>query len=505
MQHPPKRAPQKRRMTRKALVILTAALLVLALALVLLLPTIKRLVPSNRYPLTDVVAHDKTLATHEASALDSIEIAHIAGDSYTLRQQNGAMYLERDGELLAIDPEYSRELMELATTISVQNTVTADKAEVAGHLSDMGFDPPQTVVRVRYLDGGEQTIELGLGVPETTYSYYRWSGDDGIYMCDIGVAETFAMTANRLLPVEQPTLEKSLIDRVTLSLAGGRTLAMSFATDAAGSVSGWLESPYRYPMSAEAADAMLTAITNFRLGVPTGELTEQNRVEYGFDQPLVVVNIHRQAGARAIVSESGELTAEPLEEQTVTLTLGRETGDYFYTCLYDGHCYEVSRFLCAAMVEADAARLVTLKPADLGGAAIAAIAAQTGAGTLDARVTRTERVLANNQLATDDSGNILYDAAVTINGEAATVAQFDALTQRLAELTVGGALEEGWSPDGKTPRWRLTLVTEGGTTREIAAYALDAFSDALVVDGTALHYASADALEAALAEWTPAL
>lgn len=50
------------------------------------------------------------------------------------------------------------------------------------------------------------------------------------------------------------------------------------------------------------------------------------------------------------------------------------------------------------------------------------------------------------------------------------------------------------------PRWRIVLTTVGGATREIAAYRLDAFSDALAVDGVAIHYVHEEAIDLILAD-----
>ena len=113
----------------------------------------------------------------------------------------------------------------------------------------------------------------------------------------------------------------------------------------------------------------------------------------------------------------------------------------------------------------------------------------------------TERVLPNNDIETDADGNIVYDTAVTLNGEEADAELLTTLTTRLNALTVSGDLTDAWTvPEGETPRWRIVLTTEGGSTRELAAYRLDAFSDALAVDGVAIHYAHEEAIDLILAD-----
>ena len=110
-------------------------------------------------------------------------------------------------------------------------------------------------------------------------------------------------------------------------------------------------------------------------------------------------------------------------------------------------------------------------------------------------------MLPNNDLETDENGDPVYDIAVSVNGETADAEILTTLTTRLNALTASGSLPSGWAvPQGEEPRWRIALTTAGGTQREIAGYRLDAFSDALAVDGVALHYVHEEAVDLVLAD-----
>lgn len=122
---------------------------------------------------------------------------------------------------------------------------------------------------------------------------------------------------------------------------------------------------------------------------------------------------------------------------------------------------------------------------------------------MDIRITRTEQVLQNNELATDDNGNILYDTLITLNGESIPEAKYNQLLEGLQGLTASDDLDPSWLQTTASPRWRMTITTTGGTTRTILAYPLDAFSNALVVDGVAKHYIHVEALEIAIGEFLP--
>lgn len=494
MQHP-QRVRDKRRLSRRALIIILCALLALSVALVLLLPALRRdaaTEAATARPST-VVA----LARHDAATLASVTITPREGAEYTLVYSDGALRLESGGALLDIREDSSKEIIEAVTVLTAQDSVASDAAELNGHLSEMGLEPPFAAATARYTDGREELIEIGGGVPETSYSYFRWSGDAGIYMCDSGVADALSQPSDRLLPVPVPELHKALIDNVTLTSSAGESIELRLNTADDGSVSGYMLSPWKYPVSAEAAQTVMNAVCGVALGAPL-----EGADDYGFESPLCVIEAHRDEGMRTTIAEDGQLVYEALPEASFRFVIGREEGEYYYTCLYEGEGFLVSRLLFSPLVGVKAEELCSRAPF-VTGAELSALTVRTGEGVLDVRVRRTERVLPNNELETDADGSVVYDTAITINGEAAAAEQYDALIGRLEAITVSGRLPADWTAQGKTPRWSATLESADGEARTLAAYALDAFSDALVVDGTALYYLNIEALQIGLGEWTP--
>ena len=264
------------------------------------------------------------------------------GEAYTLLYREGELLLQgTGGDLLPVDPALSENILEAATAITVQDTVTRDGEEVRGHLEDMGLEPPQIEVRVLYQGGREDTLSLGWKVPETGYYYFRWSGDPGVYMCDQGIYQSFEYTARLLLPVERVALAQPLIDRIRLRLRGQELLVLRFATDGQGSLSAALESPFAYPLDVAAAQALLTTAAQFRLGAPREDITWENRGDYGFEGPLAEVEIHQREGVLDQVDEAGALAPGVEPEQILAFVLGEKAG-VFYTCQYGGRYYDVS-------------------------------------------------------------------------------------------------------------------------------------------------------------------
>ena len=495
---------RKRRLSARAKVLLALLLLVaLAAAFVLLLPAIRLRFPSLLEQKQQANLTFRTLDKGDQNTLDTIVVSHADGETYTLRYRSERLYLvDADGKSSLVNEAYTEGILDAATVISVEDTVTEDAAEVNDYLADMGLESPAITATVSYASGRMDTLWLGTTVPGTTYHYFRWSGAQGIYMCDTGTYEAFEYTAQMLLPVTQPTMVPALIDRLTVRTATAGLLAFSFVADGTDAYLGTLREPYHYPMDSEATSALMAALGNFRLGVKVGAVDDTNSATYGFDAPAAVVDVHQQQGLVSHVDQSGVLTPVQTQEQSIRLTFGNKDGEFFYYCEYAGDCYRVSSFLAAPLVGLTPEACLTRAPANMGAASIASIAVQLGDGALDVRATYTEHVLENNQIETDENGNTIYDLSVTANGSPINTDAFDALVLRLAQMTVSGRLTGTEQATG-APRWQLTLTTTGGASRTLAAYPLDAFSDVLTVDGVAMHYISAEAIQIALAELYP--
>ena len=493
-------AKSKRKQSRhwKPLLFLTAVLL-LALAFVLLLPAIRAKFPGKNGASAPYTPTYKTIAVHDPAQLATITVTHADGSAYTLTNQNGTLVLSAAGiDPEPINPMYTEYILQYATAISVEDTVAEHADEVTDSLADMGLAPPQITVETDYADGSTVTIALGYNLADTTYYYYRWSGDDGVYLCNTGVYETFEYTADLLLSITQPTIHASLIESISVARADDEPIVCTFGADGGAAAS--LQSPYVYPMDPDAADALRSAAENFRLGARLLPVTDENRSAYGLDAPQAVVKIAQREGLDARIDAAGVLTGAPLEPSVITLNIGAKDGDFFYYCEYAGTCYRVSSFLVSAFLDADADALLLLRPADMDGETLQRITVQTGEGTQDFCASYTEKVLPNNELATDEFGNVIYTVDVTRNGEPLSLDAFTALAQRLGQMTVSGTLEALRQPEG-TPVWQMTLTTVKGAARSLAAYPLDAFQYLLSVDGVALCQINKEALEIALGEF----
>jgi len=491
MQHPPKKKIKKQK--KRGLILLTLIVLALALTFVLLLPVIRKAFPAQPLDYEMVQSTVRMLDTREISEIDTITIYPDGVSSYTLHMHNGTLMLERGGSLIAIAEAFQNEILETVTKISVQNTVTENAAELADELAAMGLDHPQCRAVVRYQDGSEENMEVGAQVYDSVEYYFRWSGAEGIYICHSGVLETLSASENLLIPFEQAAIYGNLVESLRITNESGECAA---AFDSA--AAGYLTAPCRYPLTDEAVQTLMTALNSFRLGAYEAPLTNENSAAYGFDDPLCVLEITQREGMVNAIDENGGLTTAEVPAQTLRFVIGRAESDFFYTCAYQDDVYLISRFLVETLVQADWQRMISRTPAAMGDELLSHIVFETPEQTAEVAIDRAESVLANNELEMDANGNIVYLTTVTINGKEAPQEMLEELLDRLNSFTAEGDIPQGTVTE-KEPRWRITLVTETGSVRVLEGFRLDAFSDAVAVDGTMRHYVYDEAIDVLMA------
>lgn len=491
MQHPPKKTKKKN--SRKWLILLLAAALILSAALVLMLPIIRKLFPAQTLDYQIKESTVRTIGTRETAQIDSITLYPSEQNSYTLYLQDGKLMLERGGTLWAIDEAYQEQLLDTFAEVSVQNTVMEDAAQAETELEAMGLTAPQARAVVRYQDGSEETMEVGAMAYGSPEYYFRWSGAPGIYLCHSGVLETLSLSEKALLPFEQVSIHSSLVESLRIQNANGEC-AFAFS----GGSFGELTVPWRYPMTDDTAQTLLTALANFRLGSYEAPLTEENHAGYGFDDPLCTLEIAQREGFTNIITEEGALGTAAHDAQTFRFVIGRPEGEFFYTCAYQGNVYLISRFLAETLVQANWQSLISRTPAAMGDQLLTDIVFETADFNVEVHVDRTESVLENNRLEVDSEGNIVYLTTVTVNGQEAPQEKLDVLLNSLNAFTVEGSIPDGVKAE-EEPRWRITLVTEENDIRVLEGFRLDAFSDAVAVDGVMCHYVYDEAIDVLMA------
>ena len=376
-----------------------------------------------------------------------------------------------------------------AVSITADEVLSDDPAEYADHLADYGLEEPRYEAHIVYTDGTEVTLRVGDKGHEGTWRYMIIDGDDRLFAFSNGSVEGLFVNRDTLRKVSQPALHKARIDRLTLT-EGESVIQWALDGDItdADAIDKWrITSPIAYPADADAMDNLLTSVANLRLAAYVAPATEENLALYGFDAPRLTIDIHMAAGTIATTNADGVAEATDYPESTVTFVIGGEKSDMIDYVHCGESIYLSSHFTMGVFMGYDAAATMSRYPVLTALGNLAALTITADGATAEYLLTRTEQVAENNDLVTDEDGNVVYDVAVTRNGEAIDYAAFETAYNALTLVTVSGTLPAGQTATS-APHTTYAFTDVDGTVHTVELATFDALHDAVSVDGHQAFY-----------------
>lgn len=423
---------------------------------------------------------DPVLLSGSSDDIQALAISTPDGENYPLVRGNDGFYLLGQ-EDVSLRSDVVDEMLSFAANLTADSTV-ADTAEEALTLADFGLSPARARVVVTYADGEKQELRIGSVLSqEETLTYCMKGGDSHIYTVLSAQIEPFFREAAYLRDFDQPQLRGDLLDGITLS--GTVNLSMHYTQ------TGWqLDTPFAYPVAPAQTDALLEEIEGMAFESCLGSAADLELAAYGLAQPALTVTLIQTPTVVSGQTEDGEDVSVSVPEIRYTLRLGDETGQSGVYLLWDGMVYKASNFLLGFWKELTVDSLLLRQPVNflVNNLNQVLVAAEGQETVYDVRM--VEAVTENNEIATDEYGQTLYDAAVRKNG---SDQDMDAQTflswyQQLAGMGMAGKLPEGYAPDGE-PSLTLTLKNDE-LTRTLAFYSYDALHSVLSVDGVSVFY-----------------
>ena len=346
-----------------------------------------------------------------------------------------------------------------------------------------GLEPPQARISIAYQDG--ETIELLLGnlAPneDRPQRYCMIAGDPRLYTMLEADSTVFFHEMEYLLAFDQPSIDPSLLD--SINVTGGVVWQADYTP------SGWqMEKPFRYPLSLMRMDALLNRIESMGFEALLGTEASLDLTVYGLDTPEVTVKLTQAATVIAGETENGQQVSFPVAEREYHLKLGKDTGKSGVYLSWEGRVFKASNFLLGFWKTLNPRDLVLLNPVNLqvNDLCEVSVAAPGISATFEVRM--VESIAENNQIATDEYGQTLYDMAVRRAGEPNDMdaEAFAAWYTKLASLSGDGTLPENFALSGES---RATVILANShLTRVIDFYPYDPLHDAMAVDGVALFY-----------------
>lgn len=486
MQNVPKKKHAAHKGWRKWLLLAAIALVAMAACLLIFARTPA---PLPEMPIEE--EEEITLWSVDSDAITRIRIALRGEEAWSAVQPtSGTLVLEGE-DSFTLDEATAESLLSGLKSITAE-VLSDDWHGTEEEWAAFGLDNPESVVTVEFTNGSSYTLRIGNAPQyENSWQYAQLDGDSRLLSVSRGVAEECYVTRGSLHRFEQLTIHADRLDEITLLNAQGEITQQwrlsSDITNADAQERWYVSIPVRYPADATAMTTLRKSAAAIRLGEYIADATAAHIARYGLDTPRAVIRLHQAAGTIGVVGTSGAYGTTDYPESTITLVIGEQESDAVDYVLYDGGIYRCSALLLRGVMNADWQETVTRYPLLTALGNLSSLTRETASGTDTWVITRTEQVAENNELATDEDGNPLYDITLTKNGEAADYTAFSAAYEQLMVATVSGRLPEGWTSED-APHTTWTFVDIDGTAHTVALTRYDAMHDAVSVDGTALFY-----------------
>ena len=422
----------------------------------------------------------QALLSGGSEAVAAVSIQAEDGEGYVLRRTENGVFLEgREG--MALREKSIEEIWDFAGSLASESTVINTRAQ-AVNLADFGLAPARLRVGVTRVDGSESELLIGDETPqEMPQRYCMIAGNPYLYTVLASACDVFFHDAAFLRDFDQPALDASLLDRIEIS--GSLSLDMHYTP------SGWiLDAPLVYPLSTARMKALLSSVESMGFDACMGCPEETSLSAWGLAAPSLTVRL-TQAATRLIGQTSeGESVSFDVPEKTYTLLLGNDIGESGVYVLWEGMVYRASNFVLGFWKDLTVDDLLLREPVNFLINNLNGVEFQTASQRAAYRVELVESITENNQIATDEYGQTLYDCEVYRQGEKEPMEaeRFLQWYTSLASLTAAGRLREGFAPSGGPD---VEIVLKNDTlTRTIALYPYDALHDAIFVDGVGIFY-----------------
>jgi hypothetical protein len=457
-------------------------------------------VSPGKVPLVQSASTRRALVTRKAEEVARIAVARKSGEGYVLIGENGSLSVQGRPDFV-MDEDKEKLLLNDCAILEAEDTVSESREEWEPHKADFGLNPPAVTVEVSYTDGKTAAFSLGAKSPVNNWNYFTLEKDPGLYLASADLIDLFDQDVAVFHRIDQPVIQHQRIDGITIQNGSGAIeAAWKLETDISDpeAQNAWrMTAPYSYPCDADAMGTLTSAMEKLYLGRFVSKATDETKAQYGFTPPKRIITLHQAAGEIAAVGESGAYEITPYPESTLTLTIGTAGDDYVDYVEVDGSIYLVSTISQPLLSSLVPENTLLLQPAAISLDSIKTLAVEHNGESRTYTLKRVERVLPNNELATDEQGNVLMDTFVDMNGKEASFPDFEAAVTALQSVTVSGRLPKGFVPEGGGSA-RLTFTLTDGRTRTLETAPFDALQDALSVDGTYLYYLPKGALDKGL-------
>ncbi len=420
-----------------------------------------------------------SLISRDASELQRFKVILSSGDSFTILQNDG--HFEVEG-----NPDFPLEEREISLMVKDLTLLTVNEEWGSFHLDDGDLDAlglGQTAARVTawYTDGQKAGLIFGSSAPtEIPSGYFMLEGDGRVFTVSPEMRGHFDRPLNTLHPVPALGFSSELVDRIRFD---GEDAFELCQTEGLWEVS----SPFLYPADEEKIRNLLSSIEKMRLAVYAGEADTGNLERFGFIQPRRSVQITLAPSIiQGFDSESNPIDSQDIPEQVFAFEVGDAIGNIGFYLRYEGKIYQASNVSMGFLTAVGLDGILSPAPMNVPVNRLARMNVFKNGIKVEYVISLVEKILPNNDLARDESGNTLFEPYVEKDG---LVTDSDAFLReylKLMALRASGILPEDFWPESETAVvYHLDCPS---VQLELALFPFDALHYAMRVNGQFIHY-----------------
>lgn len=395
---------------------------------------------------------------------------------YELRKNGGQMGMMPDLSM-PLRQDVVDGILYAAGTMQASHAL-GNMAELQASLADFGFDDPALRYVIEQADGRKTEVLLGKTAPETEAEQYYCLAEGKVYTVLSEPCEPLFHNADYLRDFQQPSLQGNLMDRIRVT--GDVNMTLQYTPD--GFV---MESPVLYPVQKAKMDAILSYIDRMAFEAYLGPMEENDLEALGLKEPSVTVEMIQAPSHVEGITAEGEAVSLDVGKITYTLLLGHDTGRSGVYVGWRGGVYKASNFLLGFWKELRHEEFYSRTPMQFPVENLRSVTVKTAKETVRYEVEMVEVIGEDNQIATDEYGQTLFDAQVKRNGELMDAAAFLSWYVQLNRISVAGG--DGQPQEAGEETARVVICTEN-TERTVVFRPYDALHEWMEVDGTALFY-----------------
>ena len=417
----------------------------------------------------------------DTAQLAEIEILRDGETEIIFEYMNGALVLKGDPSF-PINDHIVSSLLETAASLTADAHVMDFESPPSDEeLSRFGLSPARRSACFRFHDGSEIVLSTGNLMPIENPRYYAMaSTKSALYSVTQDVRDAVSPTMESIHPVSRPQINSDLIDRVQVE---GTVTFDARRTDA-----GWeMLSPYVYPLSDALMDNLMSQLDGIRFANWLGKAENMDLKALGLSPANKTLTLTFAETSVSAPDENGENVTFSLPENRMVFSLGDQKNDTSYYLLYEDEVYSVTVLSFSFLTSFSWEKYLSAVPVSFPTNDLSRIYCRLNGSEAEYLISYSEHVLPNNELETDEYGNLLYDLQVTREGQPVDTEAFLSWYGLLSGMTATRLSDRTSPGPGAEPAFEISLTNARGTvTRNVSILPGDAVEDILYVDGVSL-------------------